>query len=79
MPCILALSGAGQSYINTIKKGCDIKLINSLGKSMPALDENARTLIQTDILSSDIYAAIVKSKFNHTLPDEYRAGVIRTV
>lgn len=46
---------------------------------MPALDENARTLIQTDILSSDIYAAIVKSKFNHTLPDEYRAGVIRTV
>ncbi len=76
---ILALSGAGQSYINTIKKGCDIKLINSLGKSMPALDENARTLIQTDILSSDIYAAIVKSKFNHTLPDEYRAGVIRTV
>ena len=74
---ILAMSGVGQTFISAIKKGCDIKLINSLGKSISALDENARTLIQFDILSSDIYSAVVKAKFNHTLPDEYRAGVVR--
>lgn len=75
--CILAMSGVGQAFISAIKKGCDIKLINSLGKSISALDENARTLIHFDILSSDIYSAVVKAKFNHTLPDEYRAGVVR--
>ena len=74
---ILAMSGVGQTFISAIKKGCDIKLINSLGKSISALDENARTLIHFDILSSDIYSAVVKAKFNHTLPDEYRAGVVR--
>ena len=71
------MSGVGQTFIGAIKKGCDIKLINSLGKSISVLDENARTLIQFDILSSDIYSAVVKAKFNHTLPDEYRAGVVR--
>lgn len=74
---ILAMSGVGQTFIGTIKKGCDIKFINSLGKSISALDGNARTLIQFDILSSDIYSAVVKAKFNHTLPDEYRTGIIR--
>lgn len=74
---ILAMSGVGQTFISAKKKGCDIKLINSLGKSISALDENARTLIHFDILSSDIYSAVVKAKFNHTLPDEYRTGVVR--
>lgn len=74
---ILAMSQTGQSFIGAIKKGCDIKLINSLGKSMSELDENARTLIKFDILSSDLYCAVVKSKFDYTLPDEYRVRVER--
>lgn len=74
---LLALSSSGQSFISSIKKGCDIVLINSLGKSLSSLDERARMLINYDILSSDIYAAVVADKFNHTLIDEYRAGVQR--
>lgn len=74
---ILAMSQTGQSFIGAIKKGCDIKLINSLGKSMHELDENARALIKFDILSSGLYCAVVKSKFDYTLPDEYRVRVER--
>lgn len=74
---LLALSPSGQRYIAAIKKGCDMVLINSLGKSMPLLDENARSLIHFDILASDIYASVAADKFHHTMPDEYRAGVRR--
>ena len=74
---LLAISPAGRSYIAAIKKGCDTILINSLGRSMPLLDENASSLIHFDILASDIYASVAADKFHHTMPDEYRAGVRR--
>jgi len=74
---ILALSPSGQCFISEIKKGCDITLINSLGKSMPLLDDNALRLIHYDILSSDIYASVIKGKFHHTIPDEFRTNVKR--
>lgn len=74
---LLAISTEGQRYIAAIKKGCDTVLINSLGKSMPLLDENARSLIHFDILASDIYASVIADKFHYTMPDEYRAGVRR--
>ena len=74
---ILALSPSGQRFISEIKKGCDITLINSLGKSMPLLDDNALRLIHYDILSSDIYASVIKDKFHYTIPDEFRTNVKR--
>ncbi len=74
---ILALSPVGQSFIGAVKKGCDTVLINSLGKSMPLLDENAQSVMHYDILASDIYSSIVADKFGYTMPDEYRAGVAR--
>lgn len=74
---LLALSSSGQGYLSSIKKGCDATIINSLGRSMPELSESGRRLIQFDILSSDIYSAVVSAKFHHELADEYRAGVVR--
>ena len=74
---ILALSPSGQRFISEIKKGCDITLINSLGKSMPLLDENAQSVMHYDILASDIYSSIVADKFGYTMLDEYRSGVAR--
>lgn len=74
---ILALSPSGQSFIGAVKKGCDTILINSLGKSMPLLDENAQSIMHYDILASDIYSSIIADKFGYTMPDEYRAGVAR--
>lgn len=74
---ILALSPSGQTFIGAVKKGCDTILINSLGKSMPLLDENAQSVMHYDILASDIYSSIVADKFGYTMPDEYRAGVAR--
>lgn len=74
---ILALSPSGQTFIGAVKKGCDTILINSLGKSMPLLDENAQSVMHYDILASDIYSSIVADKFGYTMPDEYRSGVAR--
>ena len=74
---ILALSPSGQTFIGAIKKGCDTILINSLGKSMPLLDENAQSVMHYDILASDIYSSIVADKFGYTMLDEYRSGVAR--
>ncbi len=74
---ILALSPSGQKFISEIKKGCDIKLINSLGKSLSLMDKNSYNLIHYDILSADIYACVVKQKFNFTMQDEFRTGVKR--
>ena len=74
---ILALSPSGQTFIGAVKKGCDTILINSLGKSMPLLDENAQSVMHYDILASDIYSSIVADKFGYTMLDEYRSGVAR--
>ena len=74
---ILSLSPSGQTFIGAVKKGCDTILINSLGKSMPLLDENAQSVMHYDILASDIYSSIVADKFGYTMPDEYRSGVAR--
>lgn len=75
---LLALSISGRNFISAIKKGCDIVIINSLGKSLPLLDENAHSLIHYDILSSDIYASVAADKFGHTLADEYRNRIIHS-
>lgn len=69
---LLALSPSGKRYISAIKKGCDITLINSLGKSMSLLDPDAQSLIHYDILSSDIYASVAANRFGYNISDEYR-------
>lgn len=75
---LLGLSDAGQLALNEKKKTVNALIINRPGKSIPKLCSAGRELISFDILSSDIYASIVYSRFGYILKDEYRQNLIRT-
>lgn len=74
---LLAISAKGQLFLNQVRKGINTCIINSPGKSISSLSDEGKRLIHYDILSSDIYAAIVSGKFHYMIKDEYRQQVCR--
>ncbi len=75
---LLAFGVQGQAFLKKIRKESELLIINSLGKAQNKLTYEAKNLISFDIISADIYASAIFSKFNYTYPDEYRLEIVKT-
>lgn len=67
---VLAFNKAGGKFLKDIRDKSGIKLICDLSEAKNILKEN--TILQKDILSSDIYRLAYFNKYNENLTDEYR-------
>ncbi len=63
--------------LTAISKKTSIPLISKLADAKNSLSDLALHMLETDVLASDLYRYAIRHTFQTSLPDEYRAEIIR--
>ncbi len=63
--------------LTAISKNASLPMISKLADAKNSLSDLALHMLETDILASDLYRYAIRHTFQTSLPDEYRAEIIR--
>ncbi|MCR4704908.1 MAG: nucleotidyltransferase family protein [Lachnospiraceae bacterium] len=63
--------------LTAISENTSIPLISKLADAGDSLSDLAMQMLDTDLLASDLYRYVIRHTFHTSLPDEYRAEIIR--
>lgn len=79
-PCeyarILGFKESSSTLLKTIKKNSSLNIVSKLSLGMKKLTLTGRTMLEMDINASNIYNKIVYWKYQQTIPNEYKHGVV---
>ena len=73
---ILGFKEQSSELLKTIKKSSNLNIISKLSLGVKKLSITGRNMLELDINSSHLYKKIVFWKYQTTLPNEYKQGVI---
>ena len=72
---ILGFRKDSSNLIKVLKKKSSITLINKLSLGIKELSTTGKTMLEHDITCAELYNKITCSKYNTTIPNEYKIGV----
>ncbi len=74
---MLGFKKESSQLLTVISENTSVPLISKLADAKDSLSDTALHMLETDILASDLFRYAIRHAYRTSLPDEYRAEIIR--